>query len=779
MAIPFATAADEFRDDTDDSLTLLLVQLHRHLKLFPYLYFDRYHQHFTVMHDSGMPFNVGHPQRFVGAQLHNTFPVRDKPSLKVKLPLAFLDHLMKFPIDSCIREYRDWTTDCEDRSSPDEHFVWLSNEFTPFQTDPGTPHVPPDFTLGLPDVGDWPKQTREVPWVLDPAEHPRLAIQSHHESTSPSSGDERWKRRKKKHRRPKKQELKVTTWGKGDNIPIWTHTGSNLSSSSESQTEGDSGIGSSYRKPPGGAGSTTRHDHTSRYSPETVRKIDRGDLKDAPLSDHGGDQEMVSKDEGVKEVTGTNPIWPTGPAATPEGSEVLLLADPADTDDEKAHWDTFQLIMQGFHATTHTLSNRYQQACKEVQNIVRRSMKKSTVMDRTFVWRASAAIRQWVWAVQPAIDCMEESLEEQAHLLQAAWQAGKGATEDILALLPVEDSPYLTLVMPKEDLLTPALQVTWTHTQKAIEAINVQLLALAHQHVPPQQAGVFLACLLQVMCSYQQEMDGMATSQVILPGQIVPNLWGVSQTMMEGLTLLGPPNCPASWPASLVEQVSAEPIKKATPAGLTTLVKHDTSVPKGKLHPGLSSKKSAPPKQITEYWDDNERKKEDEESCQREEEKHKKKPSGPMLSLDEHEELVTLLTSKAAPGQVSQGSGLPPHTQSEGKWSRSKVWRASPVRFNSLEDEPLSDKTGEPEPKSRKKDQTTPELMIMDDDDEPLPERPKGMGKKDKSHAYIQDELASLDSLLLWLKSEARSIQYTMETAGLTKYCNYHVPGLK
>ena len=268
-------------------------------------------------------------------------------------------------------------------------------------------------------------------------------------------------------------------------------------------------------------------------------------------------------------------------------------------------------------------------------------------------------------------------------LLQMAQQTGKEATEDILALLPVEESPYLTPVVPKEDILTPALLATRTHTEKAIEAVNVQLSALVHWHVPPQQAGVFLASLLQVMCSYRQEMDGMATSQVILPGQIVANLWGVSRTMMEGLTLLGPLNCPASWPASLVEWVSAESIKKATLAGLTIPVKRDTSVPKGKLHPGSSSKKSAPPKQITKYWDDDERKKEDEESRWREEERHKKKPSGPVLSLDEHEESVMLLTSKAAPSRVSQGSGLPRHTQSEGKQSRSKVWWASPVQSSS------------------------------------------------------------------------------------------------
>ena len=234
-----------------------------------------------------------------------------------------------------------------------------------------------------------------------------------------------------------------------------------------SQTEGDSGISSSYRKSPGGTRSTTRRNHTPQYSPETIRKIDGGYHEDASLSEHGGDnngdQEMVSGDEGVKEVMGTNPVWPTGPAATvmgpdvnltvapeaPEGSEVPLLVDPADTDDEKAHQDAFQLIMQGFHAATCTLSDRYQQACKKVQNIVRRSMKKSTVMDRMFVWGASAAVCRWMRAIQPAMDCMEESLEEQAHLLQVAQQAGKEATEDILALLPAEESRTSPRSYPK------------------------------------------------------------------------------------------------------------------------------------------------------------------------------------------------------------------------------------------------------------------------------------------------------------------------------------------
>ena len=94
--------------------------------------------------------------------------------------------------------------------------------------------------------------------------------------------------------------------------------------------------------------------------------------------------------------------------------------------------------------------------------------------------------------------------------------------------------------------------------------------------------------------------------------------------------------------------MSADPTNKATPVGLTTPVKCDTSLGsgKGKLPLGSSSKKSVPPKQVINYWDHPERDKEDEESCRREEERRqKKKPSGPVLSLDEHDELVSLLTS--------------------------------------------------------------------------------------------------------------------------------------
>ena len=476
----------------------------------------------------------------------------------------------------------------------------------------------------------------------------------------------------------------------------------------------DSGFGS-YWKQRDNARSTTRHYHTPWYSLDAIKRLEGGGLEDAPLSDCGGnsdeDQEMASADDGAEEATGTNPIRPsrqesavTGPAVNLAGvPEAPLMANLADTDDEKAHRDAFHLIMQGFHTMTRTLSDEYQQACMEVQSIVQKSLRKSTAIDRTFVWGASATIHQWVRAVHPAMDCMGESMEEQSCLLQEAQKAGKEAMEDISALLPAEENLYLPPVIPQGDILTPALTAARNHRQKVIEAVNVQLSALVHRHIRQEQARVFLASLLQVMCSYWQEMDGMATSQVILPGQIVPNLWGVSWGVMEGLFLLGPPTCSASWPACLVEWVTAESTNKTAPVVPTTPAKLNTpGSGKGKPPLGSSSKKSGPSKQVTAYWKDPERDREDVESCRQEEERHQKKPSGPVLYLDDHEEPVAILTSKAALSWVFQAPNLPTRVPSEGKKGRGKVRQASPIPFNSSDDEPLLDKGGEPEPKSQK-----------------------------------------------------------------------------
>ena len=135
---------------------------------------------------------------------------------------------------------------CE-HAALEEHFVWLSKDFTPYDNDPGSPFVPPDFTLGLLPVKDWPCWVGEPPWVLDPKDCSKSSHNVPVDSTS--SMDEGKKKKKKKHCHSKKTrnpELKVTTWGEGADTLVWTHAGSVKDSSltSDSQSEGDSGLGS-------------------------------------------------------------------------------------------------------------------------------------------------------------------------------------------------------------------------------------------------------------------------------------------------------------------------------------------------------------------------------------------------------------------------------------------------------------------------------------------------------------------------------------------------------
>ena len=59
--LPFADAAEEFRDNTNMTPMLLLICLTRKSRLFPDIYYDQYRTHFTIMHNAGKGYNVGDP----------------------------------------------------------------------------------------------------------------------------------------------------------------------------------------------------------------------------------------------------------------------------------------------------------------------------------------------------------------------------------------------------------------------------------------------------------------------------------------------------------------------------------------------------------------------------------------------------------------------------------------------------------------------------------------------------------------------------------------------
>ena len=136
----------------------------------------------------------------------------------------------------------------------------------------------------------------------------------------------------------------------------------------------------------------------------------------------------------------------------------------------------------------------------------------------------------------------------------------------------------------------------------------------------------------------------MAMNQVLLPCQIVPNLWGSHRGLLEGLSLLGPPSCSASWLASLMERVTAVPTCQNIPGSSKTPTKSNLPPPgaaKTTLDAGKKPHHSA--KQAARlFWKDDARGKEDVEACKLEE-KCRKKFTGSMLSLGDREELISNL----------------------------------------------------------------------------------------------------------------------------------------
>ena len=268
--------------------------------------------------------------------------------------------------------------------------------------------------------------------------------------------------------------------------------------------------------------------------------------------------------------------------------------------------------------------------------------------------------------------------------------------------------------------------------------------------MPAEQSGTFFNTIQQVTCSFQQEVDNMATSQVFLLSHIVPNLWGSRRGMLEGLSLLGILNCLASWPASLVEQVPTVPAPRNVPGSLKTPTKPNPP-PSGavKVTPDSGKKPHQSAKQVTGlFWGDPERKKEDAEA-HRQEEKCCKKPTVPVLSLDEQKDSVTNLMKRTAPSQVSQ----PPNKASgSGSQDRGTI-RAKHPPADQSDDEPLSNKADESKAKSRKRDPTPDLVVIEDDDNSPLPGRAKGMGQKARTHTPSEDE--GFEALAGHLKGEA------------------------
>ena len=309
--------------------------------------------------------------------------------------------------------------------------------------------------------------------------------------------------------------------------------------------------------------------------------------------------------------------------------------------------------------------------------------------------------------------------KDPTQLLADVRKARQDAVDAVLNLIP-EVKHKLPPVYPKIDVAS-ALTISHHYTEEALKNVHTQISDLVRTHVAgPEQAGVFFNTILPITCSFRHQMDEMAINLLFPGSQLVPNVWSARWEVLEGLSLVAPPSCSASWPASLVEQVAPVPGTSGQSGSAKTPTKPGNPGA-SKLAPG-SGKKTQPIQQAAGmFWGDKKKREKEDADARAQEGKRRKKPSGPILSLDEHEHSITELTNRATPSRSTQPSKISSSTQKD----RVRP-RKDPVAVpDPSEDEPLSDQANEPKAKARKWD-PTPELVIVDDDDStPLPGKQK------------------------------------------------------
>ena len=357
--------------------------------------------------------------------------------------------------------------------------------------------------------------------------------------------------------------------------------------------------------------------------------------------------------------------------------------------------------------------------------------------------------------------------KDPTQLLADMRKARQDAVDAVLDLI-LEVKQELPPVYPRIDVAS-ALTISCHYTEEALKNVHTQISDLIRTHVAgPEQAGVFFNTILPITCSFRHQMDEMAINLLFPGSQLVPNVWSARREVLEGLSLVAPPSCSASWPASLVERVAPVPGTSGQ-LGSTKTPTKPGNPGASKLTPG-SGKKTQPIQQAAGmFWGDKKKREKEDADARAQEEKRRKKPSGPILSLDEHEHSITELTNRATPSQSTQ----PSKTSSSAPKDRVRP-RKNPVAVSDpSDDEPLSDQANEPKAKARKRD-PTPELVVVDDDDTtPLP----GKQKTPKKSLPVEEE--ATDKLVQCLKGEARAVQYNLELAALVDYRNKSVPNLK
>ena len=302
---------------------------------------------------------------------------------------------------------------------------------------------------------DWPRRVGEPPWVLDPEGRPKSSCNVPVDSTSSMDEGRKKKKKKKKHHCSKtteNPELKVTTRGEGADTPVWTHAGpaKDSSSTSDSQSEGDSGLGSNPSIQPRQDTDTEPRRGTS---PRSSLDHTQQPADDDPLSDQGegdGDQEMPDAHEQQGEQQGINN--PTDPKPTPNetqggaplGDDQVETGNGEEPEEPEEPQEPYQIVPSRFPDCIPDPVGSLWAPSSKIQTVIQKSLAKATAEDQTFVWGASGAICRWLDSIKPAMAATEEDTKDQARLLAEAGRPGRMPLTPYLNSSPRSRSRRLT-----------------------------------------------------------------------------------------------------------------------------------------------------------------------------------------------------------------------------------------------------------------------------------------------------------------------------------------------
>ena len=114
-------------------------------------------------------------------------------------------------------------------------------------------------------------------------------------------------------------------------------------------------------------------------------------------------------------------------------------------------------------------------------------------------------------------------------------------------------------------------------------------------------------------------MDEMAINLLFPGSQLVPNMWSARREVLEGLSLVVPPSCSASWPASLVERVTPVPGTSGQSGSAKTPTKPGNPGA-SKLAPGSGKKTPQIQQAAGMFWSDRKKREKEDADARAQEE---------------------------------------------------------------------------------------------------------------------------------------------------------------